>query len=71
MSKMILTVSGPEHAGKKHVMSAVYHTLQELGMHVIIVGGEEHLHGKAELDEEGLKNRLDGVEILIMDQRTT
>lgn len=68
---LILTVSGPEHAGKKYVLSAVHRVLEELGMTVNIIGGDDHLHEKVTLDNEQLAERLKGVEIFLMDQRTS
>lgn len=69
--KLILTVTGPEHSGKKHVLSAVHQILEEVGMTVNIIGGDDHLHEKVSMTKDELYERLNGVEIFLMDQRTS
>ena len=45
MSDLIITVQGPEHSGKKHVIAAMKKALEEYGMTISIIGGDEHLKG--------------------------
>lgn len=68
---IIITVQGPEHSGKKHVIAAMKKALEQYGMNISIIGGEEHLHGKQNLTDEQLKVKLSSVSALVLDQNTS
>ncbi len=70
MSDLIITVQGPEHSGKKHVIAAMKKALEEYGMTINIIGGDEHLHGKQNLSQEELKVKLSTISALVIDQQT-
>lgn len=70
ISDLIITVQGPEHSGKKHVIAAMKKALEEYGMTISIIGGDEHLHGKQNLSKEELSNKLSNLSALVIDQQT-
>lgn len=70
ISDIIITVQGPEHSGKKHVIAAMKKALSEYGMSISIIGGDEHLSGKHLLSDEALKAKLSNLSALVIDQTT-
>ena len=70
ISDIIITVQGPEHSGKKHLIAAMKKSLLQYGLNLSVIGGDEHLDGKLELSDEDLKNKLSSVKALVIDQQT-
>lgn len=70
MNKVVITVQGPSHSGKGTTIAAIAHRLEELGATVIVQSAQTHNKEKLEKPDEELAKRLDGIEVIIMEQRT-
>lgn len=70
ISDIIVTVQGPENSGKKHLIAAMKKSLEQYGLHISIIGGDNHLDGKHLLSDSALKEKLQDVKLLILDQTT-
>lgn len=71
ISDLIITVQGPEHSGKKHVIAAMKKALEDYDMTISVIGGDEHLDGVQHLSQEELKNKLSTISALVIDQQTS
>jgi hypothetical protein len=67
---IIITVQGPDHSGKKHLIAAMLRSLEPYGVSLSVIGGEEHLHGKNELSDQQLSEKLSKLSVLVIDQNT-
>lgn len=70
ITDIIITVQGPEHSGKKHVIAAMKKSLAQYGMDISVIGGDAHLNGKQLLSDEELSQKLSTVKALVIDQTT-
>lgn len=70
ISDIIITVQGPDHSGKKHVIAAMKKALAEYGLSISVIGGDDHLEGKQLLSDEALKAKLSTLKALVIDQTT-
>ena len=67
---IIVTVQGPEHSGKKHLIAAMLRALEPYGVGLSVIGGLDHLHGKDTLNDEALSEKLKELSVLVIDQNT-
>ncbi len=65
-----IQVSAPEHSGKTSLMVLLYQHLNNLGANVILQRADPQVEQKLEADEHALRERLKGVEIVIMEMQT-
>lgn len=70
ISDIIVTVQGPQNSGKKHLIAAMKKSLEQYGLQISIIGGDNYLDGKNLLSDQELKEKLNGVKLLVLDQIT-
>jgi hypothetical protein len=68
--QQIITVSGPTHSKKKHIMTVIKRALEANGVEVSVFGGEEHLQNSINKTDTDLKESLSGCSLLLIDQNT-
>lgn len=68
--KIIVSVTGPDHSGKGHVVAAIAHQLEKLGCEVLVQGAETHNASKLAKTDEALADRLKGVGVVLTEMRT-
>ena len=67
---VIITVSGPDHSGKGHIVAAVAHCLEAMGCLVSIQAAETHNASKLAKDDAAIANRIRGQRVVLLEQRT-
>jgi molybdopterin-guanine dinucleotide biosynthesis protein len=71
MNKIMITVQGSSHSGKGTAIAAIAHKLRELGATVTVQGEQTHNKEKLEKADEELAPRLQDIEVMILEQRTS
>lgn len=67
---IMITVSGPDHSGKGHIVAAVAHCLESMGCHVSVQAAETHNASKLAKDDAAIADRIKGVRVFLIEQRT-
>lgn len=70
MNKIAINVEGPDKSGKGHVISAITHTLEQLGCEVSVQLAETHNASKLAKTTEELSTRLQGVKVVLTEMQT-
>jgi hypothetical protein len=65
-----IQVSGPDHSRKGYIMVAIARALREYHADVSVIGEATHLMEKADVLDEELEEKLNGVDIHITELRT-
>ena len=65
-----IQVSAPEHSGKTSLMVLLYQHLNSLGASVTLQRADPQIEQKLEASEAALRERLKGVDIVIMEMQT-
>lgn len=67
---VMITVSGPDHSGKGHIVAAVAHCLEGMGCQVSIQAAETHNASKLAKDDAAIAERIKGQRVMLIEQRT-
>jgi hypothetical protein len=67
---IMVTISGPDHSGKGHVVAAIAHQLVAMGCEVNIQGADTHNASKLAKDDSAISERLKGQKIILLEMRT-
>jgi cytidylate kinase len=67
---VMITVSGPDHSGKGHIVAAVAHHLEAMGCLVSIQAAETHNASKLAKDDVAIADRIKGQRVVLTEQRT-
>jgi chromosomal replication initiation ATPase DnaA len=67
---IMVTVSGRDHSGKGHLVAAIAHNLEQLGINVTVQCAESHNAKKLAMDDAAIAERLKDVKIVVTELRT-
>lgn len=68
---LIVNVAGPDKSGKGHVIAAIAHALEQLGCKVSVQAAETHNASKLKKTEDEIKQRLEGVHVVLTEMQTS